>query len=204
MKTVLCYGDSNTFGFNPIDGSRYDENIRWSGILKELLKDKYEIIEEGMNNRTAIANNSDGFLFCANRHFPKLLSKIKYVDILIFALGTNDLQFQYDLSLHKIVKGIENLISDIGKKAGKIILVPPVILDENILKGNFKIQFDESSISKSRKLKDLYKKISIYYNTYFLDFNEFTKPSAIDGLHYSKDSHKLIAEKLAEYIEKIS
>ena len=45
MKKILCYGDSNTFGFNPANGSRYSEEQRWSGRLKELLKPDYEIIE---------------------------------------------------------------------------------------------------------------------------------------------------------------
>lgn len=37
MKKILCYGDSNTFGYNPANGLRFDENNRWSGILKSTL-----------------------------------------------------------------------------------------------------------------------------------------------------------------------
>ena len=33
MKKIICYGDSNTFGYNPKDGSRFDENIRWTSDL---------------------------------------------------------------------------------------------------------------------------------------------------------------------------
>ena len=40
MKKILCYGDSNTFGFNPTDLTRYNEDQRWSGILKNKLADK--------------------------------------------------------------------------------------------------------------------------------------------------------------------
>ena len=36
MKKILCYGDSNTFGFNPENGKRFDNLTRWSGILKHL------------------------------------------------------------------------------------------------------------------------------------------------------------------------
>ena len=33
------------------------------------------------------------------------------------------------------------------------------------------------------------------------DINEFTNPSDIDGLHYDETGHKIIAEKLAEFIK---
>lgn len=46
MKTILCYGDSNTYGYNPVDGSRWDKSIRWTGRLQELLGDEYTVIEE--------------------------------------------------------------------------------------------------------------------------------------------------------------
>ena len=45
MKNILCFGDSNTFGFNPENGSRYDKNTRWTGILQFLCKDNFHIIE---------------------------------------------------------------------------------------------------------------------------------------------------------------
>ena len=34
MKKILCYGDSNTFGYNPYDASRYNEHTRWTAILQ--------------------------------------------------------------------------------------------------------------------------------------------------------------------------
>ena len=43
MKTVVCYGDSNTYGYNPNTGSRYDESIIWTSILQNKLKEKYTI-----------------------------------------------------------------------------------------------------------------------------------------------------------------
>ena len=37
MKSILCYGDSNTYGFNPVNSLRYPTNIRWTGCLQELI-----------------------------------------------------------------------------------------------------------------------------------------------------------------------
>lgn len=63
MKKIVCYGDSNTFGYNPKDGSRYNENTRWASVLQNILGNEYEVINEGMCNRTRFVNNPDGFLF---------------------------------------------------------------------------------------------------------------------------------------------
>ena len=41
MKTVLCYGDSNTWGCMPIldldEVSRFDLHTRWPGVLRDTL-----------------------------------------------------------------------------------------------------------------------------------------------------------------------
>ena len=200
MKKILCYGDSNTFGFNPIDGSRFDEQARWTALLQKKLDSDYQIIEEGACDRTGFVDNDKGFLFSAQRHFPKMIAKIKDVDILILWIGSNDLQFKYDISFHQIERGLKKLILVAKSKVKKIILIPPVILNNNVLEGYFNFQFDETSISKSKKAGKIYKKQAQICHCEFFDINEFTKPSDIDGLHYDKIGHKIIAEKLTEFI----
>ena len=78
MKTVLCYGDSNTYGYNPENGLRYSEDERWTGVLKSLLGPAYNVIEEGCNGRTTIyddplegwKNGKDYLKPCLNSHKP--------------------------------------------------------------------------------------------------------------------------------------
>ena len=49
MKNILCFGDSNTWGFIPgSDHKRYSKQDRWTGILSEMLGSSYEVIEEGL------------------------------------------------------------------------------------------------------------------------------------------------------------
>ena len=201
MKKIICYGDSNTFGFNPKDFSRFDENIRWTSILQKNLADNYEVINEGACDRTGFVNNPKGFEFSAQKHFPKLINKSDNIEILILWLGTNDLQFQYDISVGAVEKGLKQLIDLAQEKAKHIIIISPVILDEKILEGYFKIQFDEKSIVKSRKIGRIFRQIANANNCAYLDINKITKPADIDGLHYDEISHKLIADKLTEFIK---
>jgi len=37
MKTILCYGDSNTWGYDPKNQCRHDHKTRWPMALKNIL-----------------------------------------------------------------------------------------------------------------------------------------------------------------------
>ena len=200
MKKVLCYGDSNTFGYNPADCSRFDEQTRWTALLQENLPDDYQVINEGMCDRTGFVNNDKGDMFSAQRHFPKVIEKIKNVHILILAVGTNDFQFKYDVSSEQIEKGLEKLILIAENHAKRIIIIPPVILDKTVLEGYFVCQFNETSILKSQNAGNIFEKLSKQFGLELFDFNKFVTPSKTDGLHYDENGHKIIADKLTEFI----
>ena len=200
MKKLILFGDSNTYGYNPVDCSRFDDNTRWSGILKNNLGIEYEIIEEGLCDRVGFSNNPKGFQYCAQRHFPKLLSKLSDIDTIVLALGTNDLQTQYDISFSNLEKGLEKLIQLSKEKSRQTIVISPVILNEKVLEGNFSFQYSEMSIIKSRKIGRIYRQLANIYGCIYTDINKIAKPSDIDGLHYDKIAHKIIADKLIQLI----
>lgn len=58
MKRILCYGDSNTWGFIPGSGVRYPETIRWTRVMAGELGNGYEIIEAGLSGRTTVFDDS--------------------------------------------------------------------------------------------------------------------------------------------------
>ena len=184
MKKIICYGDSNTFGYNPFDGLRYDENIRWTALLQKNSGSEYEVINEGVCDRTGFVDNQKGFLFSAQRHFPKMLSKTDDIELLILWIGTNDLQYQYDIGFNAVESGLEKLIRLAKAKSKHIIIIPPVILSEKVLEGVFNYQFDETSIGKSRKIGRIYKKLSnINYCGFFElkeSFFDFFSPEALN------------------------
>ena len=132
LTTVLCYGDSNTFGYDPMTGMRYPKEIRWTGILASLLGEDFNVIEEGCNGRTTVTddpiegwkNGLDYLKPCLNSHRP--------VDIVILMLGTNDLKEVFHLTAAEIADNAGILVDVIQsftkEKQGfmpKIILVSP-------------------------------------------------------------------------------
>ena len=194
MKKILCFGDSNTYGYIPNNGARYDKNTRWTGILSLLSHGKFKIIEGGCNNRTAFAANPAGKIFTGYEILPELLTDD--FDAVVLAIGINDTQFLFDTVIEDFTTGIENLINIVQAKCpqAKIILVAPSILTDDVLNGNFACLFDRTSIEKSRQLPLLYQKIAEKQNIEFLDLNSVAKTSSLDGLHYEPEQHKKIAQ----------
>lgn len=196
MKKILCFGDSNTYGYIPNNGARYDKNTRWTGVLSLLSHGKFEIIEGGCNNRTAFAANPAGKIFTGYEILPELLTDD--FDAVVLAIGINDTQFLYNLSSIEIASGVEKLINIVKVKSpqAKFLLVAPSILTEDVLNGNFACLFDRTSIEKSRQLPLLYQKIAEKQNIKFLDLNSVAKTSSLDGLHYAPEQHLKIAQAI--------
>lgn len=200
MKKILCFGDSNTYGYNPHSGNRYDKNTRWTGVLQKLAGSDYEIIEAGGNNRTAFSDNPNGIQFTGYILLPQYL-KENY-ETIILAIGINDLQKFYNPSIKEFEKSIRYFVSITVEQApeSKLIMLSPSHIEENILNSNFRFLFDKTSIEKSKKITAIYEKIAGEYNCKLLDLNKIVKTSKIDGLHYEPEEHKKIAESVIKLI----
>lgn len=202
---VLCYGDSNTYGADPKTDERYPADVRWTGVLQNLLGDDYEIIEEGLGGRTTIferenrpgRNGKTYLLPCVMSHSP--------FDIIILNLGTNDFKNKY-LTAKDVAMGDEELIKIIQENAynkndevPKMILVCPPDID-----GSSDYAIDGGLAETSERIKQLpaeLQKIAEKYNTGFVNLQELVRPSSEDGVHLDAESHKIIAEALVKEIK---
>ncbi len=196
MRKILCFGDSNTYGFNPKDGSRYDINTRWSGRLKNIC----EVTEAGCNNRTAFSDNPAGDNFTGYKILPQYLKQ--HFDYIFVQIGINDLQKSYNVNLNDFENGMTkffNLIK-LYSTSSKVIILAPCVIKENILNSYFKLFFDENSIEKSKLILPVYKKIAKQNNYTLVDLNEITDTSNIDGLHYEPEQHKIIYNTVIQLI----
>ena len=209
MTTVLCYGDSNTYGYNPRNGFRYGEDIRWTSRLQALLgREEYRVIEEGCNGRTTIhddpidgwKNGLDYLKPCLNSHKP--------IDVVILMLGSNDLKSNFHLGASDIADGAGVLVKTIQsfteEKQGfkpVIILVSPPEIGHGIHNSPFYGRFLEDAISRSQEFSKYYRAVSECFGCVFFDAAEWIKASEIDSLHLDPDSHKILAEKLADVVK---
>lgn len=196
MKTILCFGDSNTWGYNPVTGERLGRNIRWPGVLKNELGDDYIVIEEGLNGRTTVWDDPlhGGFKNGRNYLIPCLATH-KPLDLIILFLGTNDLKSRFSLTASEIASGIRVLLdliiksgSGIDENPPKILLISPPLIGELSPSSRFSEEF-EGSNDKAEKLGDYFKQAAEEYNCEFLDASKVVQSSDVDGIHLDADEH---------------
>lgn len=131
MKTIVCFGDSNTWGHVAgSDGARFPREDRWPTRLQRELGDGWEVIAEGLGGRTATIERPDAegrnglpyLLPCLHSHQP--------VDALVIYLGTNDVYYIDDdrvaACIARLVKVARD--SEAGPEWGAphvLVLCPP-------------------------------------------------------------------------------
>ena len=112
MKQILCFGDSNTWGYNGENGERFPWGVRWTGLLQEKFAEnrtEVRIIEEGLVGRTTVFEDPlrDGRKGTAL--FPTILETHAPVDAIVLMLGTNDCKTIFKASLaaapHRLIPG---------------------------------------------------------------------------------------------------
>jgi lysophospholipase L1-like esterase len=206
MKRILCYGDSNTWGYDPEGKDRFAPDKRWPGVLGKILGNKFCIIEEGLGGRTTVwddpiesyKSGRDYLIPCLETHRP--------LDLVILMLGTNDLKKRFSLSAYDVAQGIAVLVKIIQDSiAGPnwqgppiLLLVPPPIT----VLTEFAELF-EGAESKSLKLPEHYQRIARQMGCVYLDTGTIIRSSPLDGIHLEEASHFKLGEAVALKVKEI-
>ncbi len=208
---VLCYGDSNTYGQKPDKTGRYEVDVRWTGVLQNLLGSSYYVIEEGLGSRTTDLDyerkpgrNGKTYLApCLHSHNP--------IDIVTIMLGTNDLKIEYRRSAGDIATALGGLIDDVREygetKSGdspKIILISPIEIDDRAPRFAefYTGYYDTESMQESKKLTAVIEQIAKEKGVLSLDAATVSKPGE-DGIHFAEESERPLAELIAGTIRSI-
>lgn len=204
MKTVLVYGDSNTFGRTgwPILGeARYPYGQRWTSRVQTRLKDDIRVIAEGLGGRTA-ANVQVGEDMCRNgrEHFRAIYNSHEPVDILIIALGTNDLQTRYQRKAAHIV---EDLLwyknTGVSMHFYEDAPVPRVLY---VTPPKFKAATGDKYFSGRLRLRnEVVKLMKAHPGMELIEVEEVGL--AHDGIHLSKEGHRQIATLVTKKLKEI-
>ena len=203
MKRVLCYGDSNTWGCSPWDGSRFDENTRWPMVMASILGDDFFIIEDGLNGRTVlnlspVDRDANGIA-----HINAVIEEYLPLDIAIICLGTNDVFIGDDVPARIITEGVSEIIDVICNAHIHENLKVPEIIVSSPPKYNTDVEgsdFYQLQINKLQTLPEFYSDLAAQKNCLFFNAGEHVKGSHIDGSHIEADSHIIFGRKMAEFI----
>ncbi|HEX6788674.1 MAG TPA: GDSL-type esterase/lipase family protein [Gaiellaceae bacterium] len=189
MKTIVCFGDSNTWGHIPgSDGQRYPRDIRWPARLATALGDEAEVISEGLSGRNATIESptTDGrnglpyLVPCLRSHAP--------VDVLVIFLGTNDVYWLEPLlvaqSIGRLVKAARNAEAGPGRGAPEILVVCPPPFGGHV----FAPSFDEICTALDCEL---------------LDLDGIAPYSPVDGTHLDEAGHRAVAAAVEERVRRL-
>jgi lysophospholipase L1-like esterase len=200
MKTVLCYGDSNTWGYIPGTAARYDAATRWTGRLQIGLGTSHRLIEEGLNGRTTVWDEPFREGRNGSRLLRPLLESHAPLDLLILALGTNDLKHFYNATAFDSARGVQTLISiarnsasgALGGAPEILVVAPPAMaeLSEAMLR-----QF-QGAREKSLRFDEAFSEIARLENCHYLDASKVIACSPIDGVHLEVAAHERLAKAL--------
>lgn len=211
-KTILCYGDSNTWGQKPDKSGRYTADVRWTGVVQKKLGENYYVIEEGLSSRTTDLdyahkpgrNGKTYLAACIGSHNP--------LDVVILMLGTNDLKIEFDRSASDIAAAIHGLVDDINssawngqKNAPRIILVSPILVDNDApdFQEFYSTHYNETSVRKSQQLAKELSEVAKNTGCHFLDDASVSR-AGTDGIHFDEASHLTLGTLIANHLRQMN
>lgn len=207
-KHIVCYGDSNTYGYCALTDSRYGEEERYPRLLQDFLGPEYLIIEEGLPGRTTSFHDPihEG-LSGLDYLYPCLMSHAP-VDLLILMLGTNDTKERFGASSACIALGLKRLIGKAVATAdcwdGKgpdILIVAPKCIEKEYESTPVAATMGRGCAEKSQGLVPEFKKMAEQTGCRFFDANTvIEKNNTTDYMHLTEDGHRKLSAALSKLI----
>lgn len=211
VRTILCFGDSNTYGAVPTltrgGGHRFAPDRRWPGVMRRQLGSGWEVIEEGHPSRTTVRDDPiEGSHKNGLKALPILLESHMPIDLVILMLGTNDLKHRFASTASDIADSIEILVRSIQRsEAGPagaepaLIVVAPAPMQEV---DRFADMF-LGGTAKSRQLGGFIRDVAKRTGASFVDAGTLVESSSVDGIHLDSDAHRILGLELARVVQSV-
>lgn len=205
MYTIVCFGDTNTWGYDNDTGERLPRKQRWTGILSELLGSGFYVVEEGLPGRATV-NDPVEEGKNAREHIGPCLESHEPIDVFVLMLGQPDLKRRFSMKAGDIAMGVETIARKIvscnnGPHHGapKLLIVSPVQV-EDVAGSAMEDWFDvDGTAERSAALPGLYKDIAEKLGAYFLEASSVAE-TASDAIHMANSSHVTFANAVASII----
>ena len=210
-KTIMTFGDSNTYGTPPAhargENRRFDASIRWPCVMLETLGDGYALIEQGLPGRTTVLpdpvmglhmDGQIGLRIALESHGP--------IDLLTIMLGTNDAQTHHARSAAQIVGGLAALLAiarsePYPQRHGGfdiLLIAPPPLIEEGTYKDTLL-----GGAAKTGAFATLIRELADHWGIAFFDAGEIISTSPVDGVHFAAESHVSLGKALADKVRSL-
>jgi lysophospholipase L1-like esterase len=209
-KRILCFGDSNTWGYSA-KGGRFEEDVRWPTRLAALLGDGFTVIEEGFNGRTCVYDDPiEGGFKSGLQYLPPCVMTHTPLDLIIIMLGTNDCKKRFQMTPFTIGGGVTALVKaardyalDRDGVPPKIMIMAPAPILENVMETRHAEIFGADAPAVSRGLSRELSRVAKLMCCKFLDAGLYAEVSPVDAVHLTREGHLALAEAVREKILQI-
>jgi lysophospholipase L1-like esterase len=217
-KRILCFGDSNTWGFIPVPHgaptTRYPREQRWPHVMAAAVGGDVDVIEEALNGRTTDAADpllaqvagagADG-----SAYLPVALASHLPLDLVVIMLGTNDVKPHLGRPASRVALGAKRLLDQVRTLDGgvgttypnpKALLVCPPPL------GRLSVYFEEmfaGGHAKTAQLPAMYQAIAKAAGVGFLDAGLTIATDGVDGVHLSAESQRKLGLAVAVKVREL-
>jgi lysophospholipase L1-like esterase len=207
MSTILCYGDSLTWGYDAAAGpGRHAYENRWPTVLGAELGNNVQVIAEGLNGRTtAFDDHVAGADRNGARLLPSLLSTHAPLDLIIIMLGSNDMKPWIHGNALAAKQGMSRLIDivrghdyPVDSPAPQILLVAPPVVSRTT-NAEFKEMFAGGD-KASMRLAGFYAALADEAGCGFFDAGSVAQTTPLDGVHLDADNTRAIGRALAPVV----
>ncbi len=208
VKTVLTFGDSNTYGTPPAhargENRRFDADVRWPGIMSHALGSDWTVLEQSLPGRTTcLADPVMGMHMDGQLGLRIALESNGPVDVLTIMLGTNDAQTHHARSAEQIVGGLASLLAIANSEPYQtrhggfdiVVIAPPPILEQGTYRDTLM-----GAAEKSRAFAPMIAALAAHWGVAFLDAGALVGSSPIDGLHLSAEDHAILGAAVAQKV----
>ena len=182
---IICFGDSNTYGYDPRDplGSRYDAQNRWADLLA--LQTGWQVRNRGENGRQI--PHRRGTMDQAVR----MLRANGPVDALVIMLGTNDIL--QGASAEEAAERMDAFLEQVLPVCGRVLLIaPPMAAGEWVT---------QTQIRENARLAKALAAVASERQIAFADGSAWPVELAFDGVHLTEAGHRCFAEKIREVFQ---
>jgi lysophospholipase L1-like esterase len=205
VTAVLCYGDSNTWGYEASTQERLARWDRWPGVLQRELGDDVHVIEEGQNGRTTVFDVPFEPYRNGLAYLPVALQTHAPLDAVVVDLATNDLFLpgvNANHAAHGAMKLAEAVLtSDSGPSDGApavLVVVPPPFAQL----GDWDLTESPDAGRESERLSQAFRDAAARsaedgIDVPLLDLRDHLSSSPLDGIHFEADGHRAIGLAVA-------
>jgi lysophospholipase L1-like esterase len=199
-RTILCFGDSNTWGYSPETGERLAPEVRWPGVLAARLGSEARVIEEGLNGRTSAYDDPLDPILNGKTFLPVCLATHAPIDVVVVFLATNDVFLPEGITAHYAAAGVGVLVDMVarsesgpqGAAPAVVAIVPPPFapLGESEVSG-------PNAVEQSQLFSEAFERMATERDVTVLDLRGVATSSPLDGIHFDVEGHRAIGEAVA-------